>query len=64
MLILVSAFVENVWDPLSAQETVRLVTVVKRLIKDYPAVSSESKNLKVYNIFFACRAAVVENILR
>ena len=42
-----TAFVENIWDPLSTQQTVRLVNLVKRLLADYPPLVADSKPTKM-----------------
>lgn len=33
-----TVLVEQVWDPLSSSQTVRLVSIIQRLMKDYPTV--------------------------
>lgn len=38
---------ENVWDPLSTSQTVRFVGLVQKLIRDYPTVNANSKNVQV-----------------
>ena len=42
-----AALVEQVWDPLSAKQTRRLVTTIQGLICDYPSVSADSKQVQV-----------------
>ena len=39
--------VENVWDPLSNQQTHRLVKLIRKLVEMYPSVSADSKNTVV-----------------
>jgi hypothetical protein len=41
-----TAIVSQVWDPLSATQTLRLVRLVKRLTDDYPTVSGQSKHFQ------------------
>ena len=42
-----AALVEQLWDPLSAKQTRRLVTTIQGLICDYPSVSADSKQVQV-----------------
>jgi GC-rich sequence DNA-binding factor len=42
-----TTLVESVWDPLSLQQSMRLVKFVVRLINDYPTVNAESKNTQI-----------------
>ena len=48
MLVLVSALVEGVWDPLSMGQTARLVRVATKLSQDYPTVNADSKNTQTF----------------
>ncbi|KAL5009833.1 hypothetical protein ScPMuIL_012138 [Solemya velum] len=38
---------EFVWDPMSTTQTVRLVNLLHKLIKDYPTVHANSKNTQI-----------------
>ena len=40
-------YVTEVWDPMSTQQTSRLVNLVGRIIKDYPTINDSSKQTQV-----------------
>lgn len=39
--------IEKMWDPLSSTQTLRLVTLIKRLIERYPSLKPNSKNMRI-----------------
>lgn len=41
-----TGIVEDVWDPMSTSQTLRLVRLIKKLVEEYPTVSGSSKNTK------------------
>ena len=45
--ILYLDYVTEVWDPMSTQQTSRLVNLVGRIIKDYPTINDSSKQTQV-----------------
>ena len=38
---------QHVWDPISATQTMRVVSLIRQLAEDYPTVSAESKATQV-----------------
>lgn len=42
----ITAFIQNVWSPLSQSETLRLVTLLKNLHDNYPTINGKSKQLQ------------------
>ena len=44
LFLLRAALVECVWDPLSSSQTLKLVSLLKGLVQDFPTVGSEHKN--------------------
>lgn len=41
--------IEKMWDPISSSQTLRLVTLIKRLIERYPSLRPSSKYMR--NLF-------------
>lgn len=41
----ITEFVENIWDPMSTTETLRLIGQIKRIGNDYP-IRASSKNMQ------------------
>lgn len=41
-----SEFIEKGWDPLSSSQTLRLVNLLRRLIRDYPSLKPTSKYMR------------------
>ncbi|XP_071801603.1 PAX3- and PAX7-binding protein 1-like isoform X2 [Asterias amurensis] len=41
-----SALVEDVWDPMSTIQTNRLVSLIHKLVEDYPTVTGDSKSTR------------------
>lgn len=39
-------FVQKVWDPVSSKQTLSLVTLMRRLIRDYPSMKPKSKFMR------------------
>lgn len=44
-ILKISEFVENIWDPMSTTETLRLIGQIKRIGSDYP-IHPTSKNIQ------------------
>lgn len=44
-ILKISEFVENIWDPMSTTETLRLIGQIKRIGSDYP-IHPASKNIQ------------------
>lgn len=42
-------FIEKAWDPLSSSQTLRLVTLIRRMIEVYPSLKPTSKYMR--NLF-------------
>ncbi|XP_055308358.1 PAX3- and PAX7-binding protein 1 [Sitodiplosis mosellana] len=42
----ITEFIEKAWDPLSSTQTLRLVTLIKRMIARYPTLKSTSKYMR------------------
>ena len=38
---------ENIYDPMSSQQTIRFAKLISQLVNDYPTVNSKSANTKV-----------------
>ena len=49
------ALVQCAWDPLSSSQTLRIVSLMKGLMQDFPTVSTEHKNTQAL-----LKAAVVK----
>lgn len=39
----ITEFVQRVWDPVSSKQTLALVNLMRRLIRDYPSMKPKSK---------------------
>ncbi|CAD7093535.1 unnamed protein product [Hermetia illucens] len=38
--------IENCWDPLSSSQTLRIIGLIRRLVRDYPSLKSSSKHMQ------------------
>ncbi|XP_054715948.1 PAX3- and PAX7-binding protein 1-like [Uloborus diversus] len=54
----VTGFIQNVWDPLSQKQTIRLVELIKDLSGNYPTINGKSKQ------FQSCLKAVTSRIYK
>jgi GC-rich sequence DNA-binding factor len=41
------ALVEDVWDPLSMKQSLRLASLVRKLVQEYPVINAENKTSQV-----------------
>lgn len=44
----ITAFVKNVWDPLSTKETLNLISLMAKLHEDYPSISGKNKQMQTF----------------
>ncbi|EFN87798.1 GC-rich sequence DNA-binding factor-like protein [Harpegnathos saltator] len=57
-----TSIIEKIWDPMSTSQTLRLVGIINRLIKEYPNLNDTSKQLEtLFNAILDKIKAAVEN---
>lgn len=57
-----TTIVENIWDPMSTSQTLRLVGIVNRFIRDYPNLNeSSNQTLTLFNAILGKIKSSIEN---